>query len=169
MVTQPVQQTSPTFVGMPKFPVAAREALANTQQRANLHNATHTIRAKRAAVVGEVEDWEALRVAGAAAKDEALHHLADYLVAAHILVSWKDATGSTVKERTKPEARAKIDDRVSITAVRVETAAAMMLSVTTRAIGAGARERSAAIAPSGFGSPGTAAAAARPRKTQSTV
>ena len=79
MVTQPVQQTSPTFVGMPKFPVAAREALANTQQRANLHNATHTIRAKRAAVVGEVEDWEALRVAGAAAKDEALHHLGDYL------------------------------------------------------------------------------------------
>lgn len=79
MTSQPVQQTSPTFVGMPAFPEAAREALANTQQRTNLHNATHTIRAKRAAVVGEVDDWEALRVAGAEAKDEALHHLGDYL------------------------------------------------------------------------------------------
>ena len=75
----PVQQTSPTFVGMPSFPEAAREALANTQQRDNLRNATHTIRAKRAAVVAEVPEWEALRVAGADAKDEALTHLGDYL------------------------------------------------------------------------------------------
>ncbi|MCM3553739.1 lactate utilization protein [Janibacter melonis] len=79
MSAGPVQQTSPTFVGMPAFPEAAREALANTQQRANLHHATRTIRAKRAGVVGEIEDWEALRVSGAAAKDEALHHLGDYL------------------------------------------------------------------------------------------
>ena len=43
------------------FPAAAREALANTQQRRNLGHATRTIRAKRAAVVGEVADWEALR------------------------------------------------------------------------------------------------------------
>ncbi|CAN7270815.1 LutB/LldF family L-lactate oxidation iron-sulfur protein [Knoellia sp. LjRoot47] len=75
----PVQRTSPTFVGMPSFPEAAREALANTQQRQNLHDATHTIREKRAAVVGEVPEWEALRVAGAEAKDEALTHLGDYL------------------------------------------------------------------------------------------
>jgi len=75
----PVQQTSATFVGMPKFPDAARAALANTQQRKNLRHATHTIRNKRARVVAEVPEWEALRVAGAQAKDEALTHLGDYL------------------------------------------------------------------------------------------
>ena len=55
----PVQQTSPTFVGMPAFPDAARDALDNTQQRRNLRHATHTIRDKRAAVVGELPVWEA--------------------------------------------------------------------------------------------------------------
>ena len=75
----PVQETSPTFVGMPAFPEAARSALADTQQRHNLQHATHTIRDKRAGVVAELPNWEALRVAGADAKDEALTHLADYL------------------------------------------------------------------------------------------
>ena len=41
----PVQQTSPTFLGMPPFPEAAREALGKSTQRRNLHHATHTIRA----------------------------------------------------------------------------------------------------------------------------
>ncbi|GAA4392455.1 LutB/LldF family L-lactate oxidation iron-sulfur protein [Ornithinibacter aureus] len=75
----PLQQTSATFVGMPTFPQAARAALANTQQRKNLRHATHTIRGKRERVVAEVPEWEALRVAGAEAKDEALTHLGDYL------------------------------------------------------------------------------------------
>jgi L-lactate dehydrogenase complex protein LldF len=75
----PLQQTSPTFVGMPTFPEAARAALANTQQRKNLRHATATIRDKRARVVAEVPEWEALRVSGAEAKDEALTHLGDYL------------------------------------------------------------------------------------------
>ncbi len=75
----PLQKTSETFLGMPSFQTAARSALANTQQRRNLAHATATIRGKRAAVVGEVEAWEELRVAGAAAKDEALHHLPHYL------------------------------------------------------------------------------------------
>jgi L-lactate dehydrogenase complex protein LldF len=74
-----LQETSSTFLGMPPFPEAAREALANTQQRRNLAHATATIRAKRANVVGEVARWEELRVAGADAKDEALHHLPHYL------------------------------------------------------------------------------------------
>ncbi len=68
-----------TFLGMPPFPVAAREALANSQQRGNLRNATRTIRAKRAGVVGEVDDWEQLRRAGAAIKDEVLGNLDGYL------------------------------------------------------------------------------------------
>ena len=75
----PLQTTSPIFLGMPSFQEAAKEALRNTQQRRNLAHATATIRAKRASVVGEVDRWEELRVAGADAKDEALHHLPHYL------------------------------------------------------------------------------------------
>src|SRR4051794_38013269 len=69
-----------TFVGMPAFPAAAREALADSQLRANLAHATHTIRDKRAAVVGEVEEWDELRLAGAAIKDDVLLHLDTYLL-----------------------------------------------------------------------------------------
>ena len=63
---------SPTFVGMPPFPTAAREALRDPQLRANLAHATSTIRAKRAAVVAEVEDWEELRLTAAAIKEDVL-------------------------------------------------------------------------------------------------
>lgn len=71
---------SGTFVGMPAFPDAAREALGNAQQRRNLRHATHTIRDKRLRVVGEVDDWEQLRLAGAAIKDRVLADLDTYLV-----------------------------------------------------------------------------------------
>jgi L-lactate dehydrogenase complex protein LldF len=57
------------------FPRAARTALADSQLRRNLGHATTTIRDKRARVVGEVPDWEALRDAGAEIKDRALRHL----------------------------------------------------------------------------------------------
>jgi L-lactate dehydrogenase complex protein LldF len=57
------------------FPVAARAALGDAQLRRNLRKATHTIRDKRAHVVAEVEDWEALREAGRAIKDRAIRHL----------------------------------------------------------------------------------------------
>jgi iron-sulfur cluster protein len=84
-----------TFVGMPAFPEAARAALADTQLRHNLAHATSTIRAKRAAVVGEVEGWEELRLAGAAVKERALldldRHLLDLeaaLTAAGATVHW---------------------------------------------------------------------------------
>ncbi|GAA4707128.1 LutB/LldF family L-lactate oxidation iron-sulfur protein [Phytohabitans rumicis] len=61
------------------FPVAARKELADTQLRANLRRATHTIRDKRLRVVGEVPDWEELRVAGAAIKDDVLARLPELL------------------------------------------------------------------------------------------
>ncbi|HEY7621453.1 MAG TPA: LutB/LldF family L-lactate oxidation iron-sulfur protein [Solirubrobacteraceae bacterium] len=57
------------------FPKAARSALGNSQLRRNLGHATSTIRAKRARVVAEVDDWEALRAAGAEIKDRTLRHL----------------------------------------------------------------------------------------------
>ncbi len=71
---------SATFVGMPVFPEAARAALGNTQLRQNLAHATGTIRAKRAAVVAEVDDWEELRVAGAEIKDRTLRRLDEHLL-----------------------------------------------------------------------------------------
>jgi L-lactate dehydrogenase complex protein LldF len=57
------------------FPAAARAGLADEQQRRNLHKATRTIRAKRAAIVAELPDWEALREQGRAIKERALRHL----------------------------------------------------------------------------------------------
>ncbi|MGW7350224.1 lactate utilization protein B [Streptomyces sp. NPDC054784] len=65
---------------MPAFPDAARAALADGQLRRNLAHATGTIRAKRAAVVGEVDDWEELRAAGRALKDRTLRHLDHHLL-----------------------------------------------------------------------------------------
>ena len=59
-----------TFLGMPPFPAAARAALADTQLRRNLAHATGTIRAKRAGVVAEVDDWEELRQRAAGIKDD---------------------------------------------------------------------------------------------------
>lgn len=70
---------SNTFVGMPRFPEAARVALADTQLRRNLAHATSVIRTKRNEVVGELDDWQDLRRAGAAIKDRALRHLDRYL------------------------------------------------------------------------------------------
>ncbi len=86
---------TPTFLGMPPFPTAARRALADTQLRTNLARATTTIREKRAHAVAERDDWEDLRLAGAAIKDEVLADLPRYLeqleaavVAAGGVVHW---------------------------------------------------------------------------------
>src|SRR3954452_2916350 len=68
----------PTTPGM-KFQDAARLALGDTQLRRNMGKATQTIRGKRAAVVGELPDWEALREAGRAIKDRTLRHLDRFL------------------------------------------------------------------------------------------
>jgi L-lactate dehydrogenase complex protein LldF len=64
----------------PPFPEAARTALADAQLRHNLGHATHAIRAKRAAVVAEVPDWQELREAGRALKERVLRHLDAHLV-----------------------------------------------------------------------------------------
>ena len=86
-----------TFVGMPPFPKAAHTALADTQLRANLAHATRTIREKRALVVGEVDDWEALRSKAARIKDETLAHLDDHRrLSAHISKSSWMMAGSRI-------------------------------------------------------------------------
>lgn len=61
------------------FPAAAREALGNSRLRRNLAHATSTIRGKRARVVGEVPDWEALRDAGSAIKTATMARLPELL------------------------------------------------------------------------------------------
>jgi iron-sulfur cluster protein len=83
-----------TFVGMPKFPVAAKAALEDAQLRRNLAHATATIRDKRARVVAEVDNWEELRLAGAAIKDAALFSLDTQLV---LLEQRLVAAGATVR------------------------------------------------------------------------
>ncbi len=62
-----------------RFEQAAKTTLADTQLRRNLGKATRTIRDKRAAVVSELPDWEALRSAGEAVKAQVMANLDGYL------------------------------------------------------------------------------------------
>ncbi|MEZ0339711.1 LutB/LldF family L-lactate oxidation iron-sulfur protein [Mycobacterium sp. pV006] len=64
---------------MTDFPAAARTELQNSVLRRNLAHATTTIRAKRAGVVAELDNWEQLRLAAEAIKDAALHRLDEHL------------------------------------------------------------------------------------------
>ncbi|HWG74029.1 MAG TPA: LutB/LldF family L-lactate oxidation iron-sulfur protein [Acidimicrobiales bacterium] len=66
--------------GSEGFPTAARRALADAQLRANLGHATATIRAKRDAVVAEVDDWEALREQGRSIKAATMAELDRHLL-----------------------------------------------------------------------------------------
>jgi L-lactate dehydrogenase complex protein LldF len=75
------------------FPDAARDALRDGQLRANLGHATTTIRAKRAAVVGEVPDWAQLRAAGKAIKAATMARLDEHLI---MLEEQVTARGGTV-------------------------------------------------------------------------
>ena len=61
------------------FPDAAKELLQDSQMRSNVRHATNVIQAKRNAVVGELDDWEELRDAGAAIRAHTLAHLDFYL------------------------------------------------------------------------------------------
>ncbi|MFJ5708295.1 LutB/LldF family L-lactate oxidation iron-sulfur protein [Streptomyces sp. NPDC093105] len=84
---------SGTFIGMPAFPKAARDAVRDTTLRANLRHATHTIRDKRAVAVAELADWAELREAGKQIKNETLLNLDTYLVQLEEAVT---AAGGTV-------------------------------------------------------------------------
>jgi L-lactate dehydrogenase complex protein LldF len=63
----------------PNFPENAKRAVENSQLRRNVRKATSTIRERRAGVVAETPDWQQLRSAGAAIKDDVVHHLDRYL------------------------------------------------------------------------------------------
>jgi len=139
-----------TFLGMPRsrvpgpaadtavgqltgdrpFPAAAREALGNTRLRRNLAHATSTIRAKRAAVVGEVPDWEALRDAGSAIKADTMARLPELLEQLEANVT---ARGGTVHwARDAAEANRIVVDLVRATG---ETEVVKVKSMATQEIG----------------------------------
>ncbi|HTW08482.1 MAG TPA: LutB/LldF family L-lactate oxidation iron-sulfur protein, partial [Acidimicrobiales bacterium] len=67
------------FLASAPFPYAAPNFVGNSQLRANLRRATTTIREKRNRVVAELPDFEDLRQAAAAIKDDALSRLDDLL------------------------------------------------------------------------------------------
>jgi L-lactate dehydrogenase complex protein LldF len=63
----------------PAFPEAAHNLLRDAQLRKNLHHATSVIQNKRARVVGELSDWEELRLAGQRIREHTMAHLDAYL------------------------------------------------------------------------------------------
>jgi L-lactate dehydrogenase complex protein LldF len=133
-----------TFLGLPttaprgvgalrgerSFPAAARDALGDSQLRHNLAHATGTIRAKRARVVGEVDDWEQLRVAGEAIKTATMARLDEHLVALEAAVT---ARGGVVHwARDANEANRIVTDIVLATG---ETEVVKVKSIATQEIG----------------------------------
>jgi L-lactate dehydrogenase complex protein LldF len=99
----------------PAFPDAAHVALRDSQLRHNLERATATIRTKRAGVVAELPDWEQLRQAGAALKDDVLANLDRYLLQVEERVT--AAGGQVHWARDAAEANRIITDLVTATAV----------------------------------------------------
>jgi len=98
---------------LPMFPQAARTALSNSQLRRNLGKATTTIRAKRAAVVSELPDWEALRSAGSSIKARTMRHLDEYLLQLETAV--QHAGGQVHWARDAAEANRIITELVQAT------------------------------------------------------
>jgi L-lactate dehydrogenase complex protein LldF len=112
------------------FPVAARRALADSQLRRNLGRATATIRAKRAAAVAELPDWEELREAGRAIKAQTMRQLDSYL---QQLETQVQARGGTVHwARDAAEANELITGLVRATGSR---SAVKVKSMVTDEIG----------------------------------
>jgi L-lactate dehydrogenase complex protein LldF len=63
----------------PDFPSAALPLLQDVQLRSNVRHATGVIQGKRARVVGEMPDWQALRDAGQRIRAHTLEYLDFYL------------------------------------------------------------------------------------------
>ena len=63
----------------PKFQVAAKELLSDSQLRKNVRHATKVITTKRADRVAEMPDWQELREAGRQIRNHTLRHLDYYL------------------------------------------------------------------------------------------
>ena len=125
---------------MTSFPEAARVELANVQLRRNLRAATDTIRAKRAHVVEELPDWEALREAGKAIKTDVLARLDEYALQFEAAV--ETAGGHVHWARNAQEANAVVVDVVRSHAV---DEVVKVKSLTTDEIGLNAALAAAGI------------------------
>jgi L-lactate dehydrogenase complex protein LldF len=122
--------TSGTYLGMPAFPKAARDAVRDETLRGNLRHATRTIRDKRAKAVTELADWARLRAAGKAIKDRTLRHLDHYLLRLEESVT---AAGGTVHwAADADEANRIVADLVKATG---ETEVVKVKSMATQEIG----------------------------------
>ncbi|MFG1701473.1 lactate utilization protein B [Nonomuraea sp. NPDC049309] len=122
---------SVTFIGMPQaFPKKSVKDVENAQLRFNLRKATHTIREKRASVVGELPDWQDLRAAGKAIKDHTLRNLDRYLVQLEEAVT--RAGGTVHWARDAAEANRIVADLVKATG---ETEVIKVKSMATQEIG----------------------------------
>ncbi|MDA0638316.1 lactate utilization protein B [Nonomuraea sp. MCN248] len=122
---------SATFLGMPgSFPKNAEKAVQNSQLRYNLRKATHTIRDRRASVVAELPDWQELRAAGKAIKDDTLRHLDRYLLQMEEAVT--AAGGHVHWARDAAEANRVVADLVKATG---ETEVVKVKSMATQEIG----------------------------------
>ncbi|WP_433363787.1 lactate utilization protein B [Streptosporangium sp. CA-115845] len=119
-----------TFLGMPAFPANAAVAVRDSQLRYNLRKATHTIRGKRAAVVGELPDWAELRRAGKEIKDHTLRNLERYLVRMEEAVT--AAGGHVHWAADATEANRIVADLVKATG---ETSVVKVKSMATQEIG----------------------------------
>ena len=112
------------------FPQAAHVELRNTQLRRNLGHATRTIRAKRAAVVDELDNWQQLREAGAAIKRDVMANLDTYLVEFE-----RAATEAGATVHWAPDADAANDLIAGIVAGHGEHEVVKVKSLTTDEIG----------------------------------
>lgn len=95
------------------FPAAAAAELEKEQLRRNLARATTTIRARRAAAVALVDDWEELRTRGAAIKDYTLANLDQLLV--QLEASVRERGGTVHWARDAVEANAIVTELVRAT------------------------------------------------------
>ena len=130
------------------FTAAARHELRNDQLRANLRKATHTIRGKRAAVVGEKEDWEELRLAGSAIKRDVMARLPELLERFEAAVT---ARGGHVHwARDAAEANAIVTDLVRATGrtdvVKVKSMATQEIALNEALADAGIHARETDLA-----------------------
>ncbi|MGH3392450.1 MAG: lactate utilization protein B [Actinomadura sp.] len=120
----------PTYLGMPSFPEAARDAVADSRLRSNLAHATTTIRDKRARAIGELPDFQELRAAAKAIKDHTLEHLDHYL---RMLEERVTAAGGTVHwARDAAEANQIVADLIRATG---ETEVVKVKSMATQETG----------------------------------
>jgi L-lactate dehydrogenase complex protein LldF len=121
---------SGTYLGMPSFPKAAKDAVHNVTLRANLRHATHTIRDKRAKAVAELDDWALLREAGKQIKDHTLRHLDRYLEQLESAVT--EAGGTVHWAADAEEANRIVADLVKATG---ESEVVKVKSMATQEIG----------------------------------